>query len=193
MFSRKRFFLNRAALGMVLAALCFMAVLYLPDTASAQQNTVERMTQPGRMALGTSVGIQSGTADGTIFGLTSNLDYYLDRHLSLGPLLQVGISDDFFQLGLSGQAKYVFTSPEMPRLRPHLQGGLGIIGMDLDRPGPGDNDDIGFLIPLGSGIEYAVGKNTFLGTTLLLNFTDADVRGQDNVFMSWVFGQSARL
>lgn len=181
----EKFLLTR---GMALGALCFMAVMISSVSASAQQGPTEQVTQPGRLALGTSVGLHSGTADGTILGVSSNLDYYLDHHLSLGPLLQFGISDDFYQIGLSGQAKYVFTSPQMPRFRPHVQGGVGVIGMELDRPGPGDDDDIGFLIPLGGGLEYALGPNALLGTTILLNFTDADVRGDDDLFMSWVFG-----
>jgi hypothetical protein len=136
------------------------------------------------------LGLQAGTADGTAFALGFKADYYLDEHFSLGPLLQFGFTGDLTQVGMSAQAKYTFDMPRIPELKPHLQGGLGFIHVNVDCPplpcAGGDDNDTGFLIPFGGGFEFEISRNAQLGTTLLLNFTDADV--SPNLFMSWFFG-----
>jgi hypothetical protein len=83
----------------------------------------------------------------------------------------------------------MFDMPRIPELKPHLQGGLGFIHVDIDCPpvAPAcDDSDLGFLVPFGGGFELELDKNLLVGTTLLLNFTDADV--SPNLFMSWFFG-----
>ena len=145
-------------------------------------------TQAGRLEIGTQLGLAAGTADDTVFAVNFNADYHLDENFSVGPLLQFGIGGDLFQTGLSAQARYVFRNPRFPEVRPHLQGGLGVISVNVDGPGSGSDHDLGFLVPFGGGFDFVLDRNVLLGTTLLLNFTDANVQNQKNLFITWYFG-----
>ena len=171
-----------------------LGVLAIPSGAMAQQPTASKQ-RTGGLSVGMNLGLQSGTADDdTALALVFNADYYLDQHFSLGPLLQFGFTGDLSQFGMSAQAKYTFDLPRVPELKPHLQGGLGFLHMDMDRPpipAGGEDSDLGFLVPFGGGFELELSRNLLVGTTLLLNFTDADIDSPDrveNVFMTWIFG-----
>ncbi len=179
---------KKLTIGVVPLLLLF---LLIPLEALAQEQPVgQQMT--GRWAVGAELGPQTGTADNdAAFAFGLNADYYLDQHFSVGPLLQFGFTGDLTQVGLSAQAKYTFDLPRVPELKPHLQGGLGFLHVDMDQPPAGPKDsDTGFLVPFGGGFDLELSKNLLLGTTLLLNFTDADIQGErvDNLFMSWFFG-----
>jgi hypothetical protein len=182
--------MNRKRIA-ISAALLLMGALSVPPELLAQERPASKQTT-GSLAVGMDLGLQAGTADDeTAFAFAMRGDYYLDQHLSLGPLLQFGFTGDLTQVGLSAQAKYTFDLPRIPELKPHLQGGLGFIHVDIDCGQPCDDSDTGFLVPFGGGFELELSKNLFVGTTLLLNFNDADVtvqRAGGNLFMSWFFG-----
>src|SRR5512137_2990669 len=97
--------------------------------ASIDANAAENRT--GKLFLGTSLGVQSDTADGTAFALGLYGDYYLTPNFSIGPLLQMGFTNDLSQFGLTAQAKYTFDIG-VPKLKPHVQAGLGLIYADID-------------------------------------------------------------
>jgi len=175
---------RKIVIGMVLLA---VVILSFPLQGLAQQRE-EGKQRTGKLMVGIYPGLHAGTPDDTIFGLGFNADYYLDENLSLGPLLQFGFGDDAFQVGASGQARYVFHNPRLQKVKPHLQGGLGFLYVDVDAPGLGDDDDMGFWVPFGGGFDVELDRNILLGTTLLLNYTDAEVPGQSSVFMTWFFG-----
>ncbi|MGH7167270.1 MAG: hypothetical protein ACREII_01935, partial [Nitrospiraceae bacterium] len=54
--------------------------------------------QENRWGVGTDVGFISGSVDGTVFALNFNLDYYLDRAFSFGPMLQLVPGGDLTQI-----------------------------------------------------------------------------------------------
>jgi hypothetical protein len=127
--------------------------------------------------LGAEIGFLFGTADSTAFGLALNGDYFLNQNLSVGPLVQFGLTDDLFQFGPSVQLKYTYDIDQ--RLTANLQGGLGFIYAELERSGR-DRDDSSYLVPVGGGLEYKIGNDVSLGATVLLNFMDLDrVRDED--------------
>src|SRR5882672_10352696 len=56
-------------------------------------------------------------------------DYFLFHHFSLGPLLQLGVSDDVFVLAPTLNMKGVFDIPAggfAHRVKPFVQGGAGL-------------------------------------------------------------------
>ncbi len=136
--------------------------------------------------------MDAGTADDNIAAaLALSADYFPDPNFSIGPLLQLGLTGDLIQFGLSAQAKYTVDLPRMRQLKPNLQAGLGFLRVDMDRPPAGPEDsDLGFLVPFGMGLDLEVAPNLMLGSTILLNFTSAEIQGErvGNVFMTWLFG-----
>jgi len=169
----------------------FGILMGIPLEGLAQPRGVER-PRTGSLAAGVQLGLHAGTADDdAALALGFNADYYLDPHFSLGPLLQLGFTGDLTQVGMSAQAKYTFELPRASQVRPHLQGGLGFLHVDMDGPPGREDSDLGFWVPFGGGFELELNRNLLAGTTLLLNFTDADVATREhveNVFMTWFFG-----
>jgi hypothetical protein len=174
-------------------ALLLVVGLSAPLEVFAQQQSAAGGT--GQLQVGAHLGLQEGTYDNnTAFALVFNADYFLDDHFSVGPLFQFGFTGDLTQVGISMQSKYTFDLRKVSQVKPHLQGGLGFIHVDMDRPPvvPGGEDsDLAFLIPFGGGFDIELSKNLSVGSTLLLNFTDADIDSIDrvgNIFMTWFFG-----
>lgn len=159
--------------------------LALTQFAEAKQESKDQRT--GSFIFGVGLGLQADTPDGTSFALGLSGDYYLTQGFSIGPLLQMGFTDDLFQLGLSAQAKYAFDLAKIPELKPHIEGGIGFIYSDLDRRYRRDEDDVSFLIPAGIGAEYRLTNSISLDTTFLFNFTNLDVR-DENFFFTWLVG-----
>ena len=162
-----------------------MLFLALGQFAEAQQQSKNQRT--GSFIFGFGLGLQADTPDDTAFALGLSGDYYLTQEFSIGPLLQMGFTDDLFQLGLSAQAKYAFDLAEIPELKPHVEVGIGFIYSDLDRRSRRDEDDVSFLIPLGIGAEYRLTDSIWLDTTFLFNFTNLDVQ-DENFFFTWLVG-----
>ena len=169
------------------------ALLIFPDRVLAgSPEGDQNRPRPGQLYTGANLGWHAGTPGGTELALVFQGDYYLDRQFAVGPLLQFATGSNFFQVGISAQAKYIFENPRFRGLRPHLQGGVGFLYADVDK-GTGDDDDLGFVVPFGGGVEMTLKKNVFIDSTILLNFTDAAVEGQNNIFMTWTFGVKFKM
>ena len=139
-------------------------------------------------SVGGTMGFLANTPDDTAFALNFNADANLNRQVAVGPLLQLGFTDDLTLVGLSGQGKYAIRMPDWDdRFALILQGGLGFVHADR---GPSDTS---FLIPLGIGVDYQLSSQLALKSDFLLNFTDLDLgpgRGHNdtNVMPSLTFG-----
>ncbi len=173
------------------SGIILLVCLLLPVAAAAQQQRIESRT--GKFTLGVDIGLQAATADATAFAVGLSGDYFITHNVSVGPLLQIGVTDDLFQIGPTIQAKYTFDLPANPELKPHLQGGIGFIHADLDRRGQPDRDDTSFLIPLGFGAEYRLNQQISIGSTFLFNFTDLEDVRNENFFFSWLTGLRVRF
>ena len=134
---------------------------------------------------GAAIGFLGNTPDGTAVALNLHADRFLQRNVSLGPLLQLGFTEDMNQVGFSGQGKYwIDISQTDNRAKLVLQGGVGFVHADHAR------SDTSFLIPLGMGVDYAMTHTIGLTGTFLLNFTDLDTGGRNhtNVMPGLAFG-----
>jgi len=139
--------------------------------------------QSGRWwALEGGLGFLANTPDDTAFALNMSFDAFPTKRFSLGPLLQLGFTDDLVQTGLSGQGKVWFDLGS--NLKASVQAGIGFVNADFQ------SDDTSFLIPVGAGLHYWVTKDIGLGGTFLLNFTDLDTGpgGDTNVMPGLTFG-----
>ena len=133
----------------------------------------------------TAIGFLDNTPDGTAFARNFHAEYFLNHQISVGPLAQLAVTEDLFQFGLSGQAKYWLDLPGFDkRLKMNLQGGLGFLHADIQR------SDTSFLIPISAGLDFSLNQQVRLTSTFLLNFTSVDMgRGTDaNVMSGLTFG-----
>ena len=117
---------------------------------------------PGAWTAGAAVGFLSNE-DATAFAINANVETFLDRSFSVGPLLQIAVAPSLTQVGVSGQVKYWLDLGKGLKLTP--QGGIGFVHTNV---GDGDTS---FLIPLGVGVDYALNRNVSATATFLLNLT----------------------
>ena len=123
--------------------------------------------QAGQWKGGGGVGLLGSTPDGTAFAMNGNMDYFVNEHVSVGPLLQVGVTGDMALVGLSGQGKYWIDLPGTSgRGKLALQSGIGFAHADFRQ------DDTSWLVPLGVGYDYTLESGTSLTATALVNFTN---------------------
>ncbi len=117
------------------------------------------------------------------------LPYAFDQWVSAGPMLQVGIDNE--NTIVAPSANVTITFADLPgrtldRIKPFVSVGLGfaVIGDD-DRQNA--NTGVGFLIPVGFGLEYPVSDRLSLGSHMTLNFLPEETLNQDFWF-SWQVG-----
>ena len=120
---------------------------------------------PGRWTGGGGLGFLGNTEDGAAFAMNLNVETFINRSFSVGPLLQLGVTGDLTQIGVSGQVKYwVDLSSIAEGLKLTAQGGLGFVYTDY----------ASFLIPIGAGLDYSLSNTVSATATFLLNFTDVN-------------------
>jgi hypothetical protein len=117
------------------------------------------------------------------------LPYAFDQWVSAGPMLQVGIDSE--NTIVAPSANVTITIADLPgkaldRFKPFVSIGLGfaVIGDD-DRQNA--NTGVGFLIPVGFGVEYPVSDRLSLGSHMTLNFLPEETLNQEFWF-SWQVG-----
>ena len=157
----------------------FAIGLHRPYTANAAD------PKTGTWSGGGAIGFLADTPDGTALALNLNLDYFLNRDVSVGPLFQLAATGDLSQVGFSGQGKFWIDLPGVEhRAKLTLQGGIGFLHADLVE------SDTSWLIPVGIGLDYKLNPKISLTTTFLLNFTDIDTgrRKDAHVMPGLTFG-----
>jgi hypothetical protein len=165
----------------------------MPSTEAAPPPLVESPAPEGPLSSPTlspswllrgSVGF---TLDPDTFLMGLEGDYSLTKELFLGPLVQIGVSDDHVIVAPTANLRYEFALPEKPKelknLKPFLQVGMGFVYMHKDQKHH-DRDDVGFLINPGFGVDYYLTDKFALGTNMLFNVVPGDVLDQ-HFFFSW--------
>ncbi len=152
-------------------------------SASAQSRSGDGPSPPFSVQAGLGF-----TDDPDAFLLEFEGNYRLGDGLSVGTLLQLGLDDDFTLVSPLGYVRYTFdlshaTAPDLRRLKPYVQGGMGFTYIDIDVPRR-DDDDIGFLMSFGFGADYPITDSVSLGSRMLFNFLPDDVV-DENFYFSW--------
>jgi hypothetical protein len=159
----------------LLAVLIILASLVV--SAKAYEN---------RPNLGLGIGF---TLDPETFLIGGKLDVPLAYGFSLGPLVQIGLSDDDQLYGFSGNLKYTISIPDAPKLLPSLEAGIGVLVSHKDTPRD-DDTEAAFLIVLGGGLDYMITDHIGVGAHVYAN--PAIDHGED-FFASFLFGMNFRL
>jgi hypothetical protein len=147
----------------------------------------------GNWGFGSDLGLTTGTIDNTVFTLGFNLDYYVDRNFSFGPMMLITPTGDLFQAAFAGVAKYHIRLRNGINLVPFT--GIGLLHANLDRgvgPARIDRNDTSWYLPIGLSLEYQVVHNIALSSTLLVNLHDIDLSPSlsenDHTSISLLFG-----
>lgn len=144
----------------------------MPRRTSAPYGGSSSEFYAGKWVAGGGLGMLGSTPDDAAFAMNGHMDYFVNEQVSVGPLLQLGFTDDLTQVGLSGQGKYWIDLPGTNgRSKVNLQSGLGFMHADIA------SSDTSWLIPLGIGYDYTPVSGPSWTGTFLLNFTDINAGG----------------
>ena len=175
-----RGFVATTAKAAALFALCLVST-----GAAAQERIVE--PEPGTASLGLGLGF---TVDPGTFLMGLEVPFAVTDGVTLGPLLQVGVSDDDTWIAPTMNLRYALDladiAPDLARLRPMVQGGLGFAYLEKDGR-RGDDDDTRFMFNLGFGAEYFLTDNLAFGSNMLFNILPEDAVDEHFVW-SWQLG-----
>lgn len=139
-----------------------------------------------RVGFGADLGFWADTSDDEVFAMGFNLDYYLDRAFSIGPMVLFSPSGDLTQVAFAPVARFHI---RLNAVNIVPLAGVGFVHGDLDR-GSIDESDTSYYIPLGVAAEFPVSRKIALATTLYVNLHDLELepRDDDNVSVALMFG-----
>jgi hypothetical protein len=155
-------------------------------------NVADARAQANQWGFGTDLGFTSGTVNGTVFTLGFNLDYYLDRNFSFGPMMLLSPTGDLTQIAIAGAARYHLRFDNGMNLVPFA--GIGLVHASLDTTIRGqrvDSNDTSHFIPLGLSLEYQASRSIALSSTLLVSLQHLTLDAPapvDNTSVSLLFG-----
>ncbi len=190
--STKRSAVARASAAGVLAVALGAAAVAGAQTTGAQsqgqQASAQQDDEKSPWSIYSSLGF---TLDPETFLLAFGGDYAMTEAFGIGPLLQLGLSDNTTIVALTANGIWSFDLREhvenetLRKLRPTVQGGLGFAHVDKDR-GFGSDDDTKFLMNFGFGVEYPLTDHFSVGNSLMFNILPWNAAGE-NFFFSWQF------
>lgn len=162
----------------ILAIVVLLFVLFLVSPSVRAEN---------RWGFGTDVGFLADTVDDTVFTLSFQGDYYVDRQFSVGPQVLISPGGDLTQLTFAGIARYHIPLGAV-NIIPF--GGVGFVYADLER-GRRDDDDISYTFPFGATAAFTISRTISLASTLIFTFQDLDLQNRansDNFNIGMLFG-----
>jgi len=163
-----------------------------PKPKSASGRAAAAVPREQGFSLEGGIGFTAGPG-GFLIGLTA--PYAIDQNFSLGPRLELGVADGTVVVAPSLNARYGFDMTGfdddfLRRLRPYLQGGVGMAYIQHEH-GQKDDDGVGGLIDLGFGLEYPVSSRVSIGSGMLFHIVPGSPAGE-TFYFSWQM-VSARL
>jgi len=159
--------MHRKTLRVLLACSTILALAV--GVAEAQTKTTSSSSSDNfpRFSVGANVGAAASPNSGT-FNLGFEAPIEFTHNLAIGPWLQVGMAEDVTTLAVTANVRYSFDAFEgakLRKLRPYMQGGLGLAYTKPDNV-DGETD---FLINMGLGAEYGISDNVFIGSDFMIN------------------------
>jgi outer membrane protein W len=164
------------------------ALVHTAAAASAQSGSTSKQEEDERVraSVAGSIGFFADDPGGVNLGFEFPIE--LNRNVSIGPWVTLGLADDFLLLSATANVRYhfdVFEGAKLRKLRPFLQGGVGLTYYDDDDR---NDDDTGFLMNMGLGAEYAVSEHVGVGSNIMFNVVPT-FRPSEAFYWSWQFVQ----
>jgi len=150
---------HRTLVAPVLTLLCAALI----TTAAHAQDESAYPT----LGIGGNVGFQKLSSSNGLLELGVDMPLYLNEHLSLGPWMQLGLSQDVVNLIFTGNVRWHFDFMERTRfhrVRPFVQGGLGLVYTKFE--GSKQTD---FTMNMGFGAEVPVTEHVYLGSDFMFS------------------------
>ena len=175
--------MTRSWTALLTAAALFLFASAISAQSGSDSNKDEDDTQV-RASLAASLGFLADDPGGVNLGFEAPIEF--TKNFSVGPWVALSLADDFLLLSATANARYhfdVFEGAKLEKLRPFLQGGMGLSWLDDDRRNINDTD---FLLNMGMGAEYEMSEHMFLGSNIMFNTVPTRDAG-DAFYWTWQF------
>jgi len=157
----------------------------VPSTPPSEISASGTLTPPAPFEFRGGLGF---TADPETFLTGLEFDFVATPNVSLGPLVQIGVSDKHTLVAPTLNARYRFfisdADKDLRRLKPFVNAGLGLVYMEKERRHRTDADEVDFLLNTGFGLEYDLHESVAVGTHFLFNIVPWKVV-DERFFFSW--------
>lgn len=134
-----------------------------------QRRVPSATSQSGEWVVSGGFGL---TFNPTLVLISPQLEYVHNSNLTFGPMIQAGLGDATV-VTFSGTVRY--SIGEHPKLRPNVEGGLGMA------VGSGYRNNVGVHIMFGMGADYMIDNALSVGTSFRVNLAPP----LDTFFLSW--------
>lgn len=126
------------------------------------------------------------TVDPTTFLVDLAVPYHLGDGVSVGPRVQVGLDDEDSVVAPTLSLEYAHdlthqVGAPWNRLRPLVQAGVGFAWIEEDGRS-GDDDDAGFLVDVGVGVEYPLNDRFSMASVIDFNILPTEVLDEHLLF-----------
>jgi hypothetical protein len=128
------------------------------------------------------------TIDPDTFLFAPGIDFFITNEISLGPNIQLGVSDRFLVVSAAANCKIVFdirTDDFMRRFKPSIQFGAGVAMVNINPRSTPSDTDVGALFNMGFGFDIFLTDKISLGNHMLFNILTPDIN--DRFLFSWQF------
>lgn len=137
------------------------------------------------IGLGGNVGFQKLSSSSGLMEIGADMPIYFTEHLSVGPWVQVGFSQETVNLIVTANTRWKFDFLErttiFSKVEPFAQGGLGLVYTKVNGASATD-----FAMNMGFGAEVPVSDHFYVGSDVM--FTPILTRPQGaNWAFSWQF------
>jgi hypothetical protein len=133
---------------------------------------------PLRWSFGADAGIWTKAVDNDFRGaFGANVDYYLDRVFSVGPMFLYSRSNDLSEKAFAGVVRYHYRT-RIVNFVPFT--GLGVIWTDWENRKFGPREDKSYYFPLGMTVEYQWTRKLALSFTGIYNIHDLYMVPEDD-------------
>lgn len=173
-----------------LAGLGICASILMASPAAAQWDdsydpSYDQRSSEREFGFGLRMGIGL-TDDPSTFLLDLAVPYHSGGGISVGPRIQLGFADERSIVAPTLSFEYAhdlsdeFSGP-LSHLRPLIGGGIGFLWLEKENR-RGSNTDVGFLINIGLGAEYALTDRFGLASVIDFDISPEDTLGESLIF-----------
>lgn len=152
----------------MIKALLLSSLLLLGTTSGALAESQDGASYPS-ISLGGNLGIMKTDIGTGLFEMGVSAPIQLTESYSIGPWMQLGVAKNTVHLLFTANSRYspdLFEGGKLRKLRPFIQGGLGLSYLSPPKPLKSNTE---FLMNMGVGVEYALSDHMYVGSDVMFN------------------------
>ena len=158
-----------------------LLVMLVTPLASIAQPAVEAAATERGWSFESGLGFTSGPST---FLMQFAAPYHYSSNITIGPQLQVGVSDATTLVAMSADARLSFdmsnvADKNLRNLEPFVNGGIGFAFVDRKAV-----DEVGFLMQLGFGLAYNISTQVAAQSAMQFNIIPGGAAGE-KFYYSW--------